>query len=285
MSSVPLRVARLALLLAGLAACESPAATLHVDVQTDLVPELELGALEIEVVSEAGRVIAQAGPLAPDPADADDYLAAGVRVASFDRLPVGTYTVVVFGREAADAGLPLDGGAILVQTRVLVSLRAAAPRVVRVVLGARCAGLACPDGDDLELTACLNGRCVRPSCDVTMGEVCDDRAPCAAGDPAGCSRPPDCATVVCRGGACLNEPIIDSCGAGEYCGRRGCELVPGLLPPMPARRTRSWRSPTRTCSRCPMPRGHADRSTPRATTRIRALTPTGALRRGARAPR
>lgn len=224
-----LRVAALASLVVASLACEAQRGALYVDVQTDLVPELEVATLEVEILDERARLVTREGPIVLRREDAVAFLERGVRVASFEALASGRYTVRVAGREPTAPGLPLDGGPVLVARSVLVSLESS--RVVRVVLGARCTDVTCPDGDDLELTACLNGRCVSPTCDVSAGAVCDEPAPCVDGDPEACTAPPACASAICRAGACLNEPIAGACPEGEYCGRLGCEPIPGVTTP------------------------------------------------------
>jgi len=211
--------------------CDASGSTLAVDVQTDLTPALSLASLELEVLGGSGEIVAHVGPVAP-PSDVESLRRGSYRMASLRSLPAGTFVVHVVGRSPAESpGLPLNAGPLLVERRVAVLMNAGTTRVVRVVLGARCAGAtaACPEADAPDRTECLNGVCVRPSCDTTPdGPGCDDPdATCL--EPADCSVGAECATTLCIDGACIGVESPGGCSASEFCGPDGCEPLPDTM--------------------------------------------------------
>jgi hypothetical protein len=224
----------LASLLVG---CVSSPRTLTIDVQTDLVAEYEMGSLAVDLVEGAAPAgsasAARTFRVAPRVAEAESYRR-GRRVGEFDGLAPGTYTVRAVARRPPAPGLPIDGGEVLVERRVVVLVDG--DRVVRVVLGADCAALGCPmPGDGDARTQCLNGRCVDPRCDPSRpdatGLCCTGRD---CGTTALCEAPEDCtvaacATPDCVEGACIAAERLGACAAGAYCDRTlgTCVPVPG----------------------------------------------------------
>jgi hypothetical protein len=226
-------------LLAGLclacSACDDAPRSLTVDVQTDLVPGAELGALSVELFEGSlprgsGATRARTVLVTPSSDEATSYQR-GRRVAELAGLPRGTYTVRVVGRRLAPPGEPLDAGLLLVERRVVVLLDG--DRVVRVVLGARCVGVTCPGpGEDDARTQCLNGACVDPRCDPSdpreaglccTGPGCGRTALCAT--DADCLAPA-CAEARCLEGACVAVDREGACGDAEYCDRSAAACLP-----------------------------------------------------------
>ncbi len=220
--------------------CETRLLSITVDVQTDLVPQLELGLLEVEVLEGAvprgtGTVRSRRTAVMPQLAEAGEYQR-GRRVAEIGALGSGEHTVRVIARRPAPPGAPDDGGTILTERRVVVVLSAS--RTVRVVLDAGCVGVTCPGAGDVDdATQCLNGRCVQPSCDPSLsasrrqcctGGGCPETALCD--DPSDCVVAP-CAEPRCIEGACIAEDRPGACAEGEYCDRsaRACLPIPGGL--------------------------------------------------------
>lgn len=225
-----------------LAACQTPLHSITVDVQTDLVPQLELGLLEVEVLEGSvprgtTSVRSRRTAVMPQLPEAGEYQRTR-RVAEMAGLAAGTYTVRVIGRRPAAPGAPEDGGTILAERRVVVAL--SNDRVVRVVLGASCVGVTCPGAGDLdEASQCLNGRCVEPGCDPSLpsatrdcctGIGCVELALCD--DATDCEAAP-CATPRCVDGACIAEDRPGACAPDEYCDRsaRSCLPLPPSLRP------------------------------------------------------
>lgn len=229
-------------LCVAMSGCATPLLSITVDVQTDLVPALELGLLEIEVLEGnvprgTTSVRARRTAVMPQLSEAGEYQRSR-RVAEMAGLASGTYTVRVVGRRPAPPGVPEDGGTILAERRVVLLL--SNDRVVRVVLGASCVGVTCPgEGDLEEASQCLNGRCVEPACDPSLpssiaecctGPGCAEIALCD--DASDCEAAP-CAAPRCVSGACIAEDIPGACAPDEYCDRsaRGCLPLPPSLRP------------------------------------------------------
>ena len=145
-----------------LVACEMSLGSITVEVQTDLVPQLELGLLEVEVLegevpSGSGASRSRRTAAMPQLSEAGEYQR-GRRVAEIGALGKGTYTVRVVGRRPAPPGAPEDSGTILSERRVVVML--AASRTVRVVL------------DSPRVTLFVNGQQVADNTAATL-------APCS----------------------------------------------------------------------------------------------------------
>lgn len=223
-----------------LVACEMSLGSITVEVQTDLVPQLELGLLEVEVLegavpSGSGASRSRRTAAMPQLSEAGEYQR-GRRVAEIGALGNGTYTVRVVGRRPAPPGAPEDSGTILSERRVVVML--AASRTVRVVLDASCVGVTCPGvGDSPDASQCLNGRCVAPTCDPSAssarrqcctGSGCPETALCVGASECVVS---PCAQARCVDGVCIAGDRPGACTDGEYCDRsaRACLPVPGVL--------------------------------------------------------
>ncbi|MBX7195585.1 MAG: hypothetical protein K1X94_26245 [Sandaracinaceae bacterium] len=222
--------------------CETRLLSLTIDVQTDLVPSLEVGLLEVEVLEGdvprgTTSVRARRTAVMPQLPEAGEYQR-GRRIAELGGMSPGVYTVRAIGRRPAPPGAPEDGGTILAERRVVILLDR--DRVVRVVLGASCVGVTCPGvGDPDEATQCLNGRCVDAACDPSLptagrdccaGIGCVELALCQ--DASDCDTAP-CAQPRCVDGACIAEDLPGSCAPDEYCDRsaRACLPLPASLRP------------------------------------------------------
>ncbi len=229
--SVPLRasddacrwvlLAALALVLAG---CPE-ARTLTIDLQTDLVPELELGSVEISVLPrfvphDTTAVAVHALTLEPSAADAVG-LRAGLRVMEVTGLDRGLYTIRAVARRPVELGTPPIGGTFLAQQDVVADLDAS--RVVRVVIVGSCGRVSCPGvGDADRATECLNGHCVDPRCEPSRPErreYCCEGPSCA--DDARCTAASDCVVAPCAAPSCVDGACIaidrGECGPDAYC--------------------------------------------------------------------
>ena len=202
-----LRVRRGALIVTLLCACDGGggAATLIVQVRTDLRPGLELAAVEVEV--------RPAGAMAQTlvfPVDGALDWGGGVRVAEVAALPLGETRLVVSAHD--------DRGAEVVARPALTNLGAGV-HVLTVLLTRDCAGIEC---DDPAAPACLGGECVPETCTEESPELCPSECASDADCPAS---PVACAVARCTSGTCFSAPDNMRCGAGELChADRGCEL-------------------------------------------------------------
>jgi hypothetical protein len=248
-------------ILALLGACEPATRNLTVDVQTDLVAQYELGVLDVDlfvgaVASGTTGEVSRSVLVEPRIGEAESYRR-GRRVAEITGLAQGTYTVRVIGRRPAAPGAPVDGGAFLVERRIVFTLDG--DRIVRVVLNAPCVDAECPrSGDAATQTQCFNGECVDPACDPSrpetspsccVGSGCIDTALCDDDDDCDV---PACALPSCIEGACIAGERPGACDSGEYCDRSAgtCLPIPGGEPdagPRDAGHTEDTRCPAEVC--------------------------------------
>lgn len=178
----------------------------------------------LDAVLSAGAGCARTGQSASRDLSLADQAALADGTFSFPAytgVAAGVHSVLVTARGRTAAGL-----ADRASRCVVFSITA--NRVVLVPLSS-CDG-GCPSSPGrAELTECLNGRCVAPTClldDPATAEDCCDRALlgeacvetptlCRVDDDCGASIP--CAQpAACIEGACV-EPALDGCGDGEYC--------------------------------------------------------------------
>ena len=194
-------VTRLALLALALAGCAPAPATLVVSVRTDLVPGVELAAVETVVIDGfALEVLRNRVPALA----ADDYLA-GVEVARDSDLTPGPYDVRVTLLDSSDT--------TVLERRVRVDV--ATTRDELITLTRTCAGVTCPGaGEDVALSECLAGRCVTVGCNDEHPERCADTE-CA--EDADCpAMGSACVQASCVEGSCLYAPDDTIC-AGARC--------------------------------------------------------------------
>ncbi len=181
------------------AGCDGEAATLVVQVRTDLLPGQELAAVEVAIEGEVGvtRV---------DASTARDW-GLGVRVLE-RAVARGTHRLRVAAVDAA--------GATVVERPVRVTVDGGGVRVVTVLLTRDCQGVTCPGAGDPAAIACLGGRCVEDGCVEEDAAACGARACATAADCAPVAGA--CATVECSAsGACFAAPDHAACAAGEVC--------------------------------------------------------------------
>lgn len=202
--------------------CADPGLRLAVDVRTDAVPGVEFFAIETEVFlgarTDEGLPAARFATAA---APRGTPFGRGQRVATFDGLSPGTYTVRV-RLVRGDARTPL------LTRRVLLEVQR--DRVLAITLDRGCLDVACPgESGSAGQTECVGGRCVEPSCvppDPTGCEgltLCDAALPCTRATAA-------CAELQCVDGVCLALPLEGACAAEQYCDPgAGCRL-PGEDP-------------------------------------------------------
>jgi hypothetical protein len=186
---------------------------LSVDVSTDAVPGVEFFSVESELFE--GEQIDR-GLLAVRTADAiatfSTAFGPGQRVASFDGLRPGTYTLRVRLMRG-------DDRTPLLSRRVLLELTR--DRVVRMALDRGCLDVECPsESGAAGATECVGGRCVEPSCVPPDPNGCEGLVLCAPGAPCAVSAA-SCAEPTCVEGVCLALPRADACMAGEYCAPDG----------------------------------------------------------------
>jgi len=205
---------------------------LTVEVQTGLLPGTEFGYVELAVA--AGSVPRGGALTEPRTAGTvarvgSDEFRTGARIHTFESLASGVYTLRARLRRPVRAGEPEDGGTVLVERWVVVSL--AAPRVVGVALTSSCLGVVspAPEGGPGS-TGCVNGRCVDPRCDPAdpgTASFCCDVAdatedcsvPVACVAATDCTAPGSCAASGCVEGACVETDRPGACPGGTYCAR------------------------------------------------------------------
>ena len=191
-------------------ACASGGSTLHVDLVTDLCPDVTGGPRCLEerfdtVVVSVGRGLTVAREVRSDDAFLD-----GQRVAELRELDPGPYTLTV--------ELLLDGVRIAQRSRPITI--ADAVQAAQVVIQSECARVRCPEPDgDPSATECVSGGCVDPSCFAGGGEscgaLCEGDADCAPSVP--------CAEARCIERVCIELYRDERCAAGERCIRElGC---------------------------------------------------------------
>lgn len=184
-------------------------ARLGVDVSTDAVPGIEFFSVRTEVF-EGDQV--ERGLLAVRTADAtatrSTSYGAGQRVASFQELRPGTYTLRV-RLLRGDARTPLLSRRVLLQVQE--------DRVVHVALDRGCLDVECPSSSGASgATECVGGRCVEPSCVPPDPNGCDGLVLCAPGASCAVSAA-SCAEPTCVDGVCLALPVAGACEPDEYC--------------------------------------------------------------------
>lgn len=198
----------LALALAG---CTS-SVSMIVELRTELRAGAEIARVETDVFRGDASPATDA-PLRSAPpralAPTEDALA-GVRVAELDGLEPGTYLVRV---RALDAAANHQGTAL-----VLVALRAS--RVVTAILTRDCRDVTCPGDGAPTAIACLDGRCVEPTCPEDPS-TCPPPECAADGEctPAGAAA---CVRGACLAGFCVEYPDDARCGAGRCDRVEGC---------------------------------------------------------------
>lgn len=189
--------------------------TVFVEVQTDWVAGVEVGAIRVRVASQASpdvEIATEARDVAGG-AEEDRRLREGFRVAEVGPLEYGDYEAVAELRDPS--------GGVLATRLVRFSL-SEVNLSVRAVFTRSCASVSCPGAGPPELTECFAGRCVDPRCQP--GET--DRCPvpeCSA--DAECGGGSVCASATCESGACFLFADTSRCAAGER-----CDPVQGCLP-------------------------------------------------------
>lgn len=188
--------------------CAPTAASLTIQLTSDMTPGLELDAARVTLTHDDGTAIGAPVLVTLAPGRS---LGRPTRLALFDALGPETYRVgVVLSRAGRD-----------VQSRALrVHVDGA---VVRTLLMTRdCGGVACPGTGDPSAVACLGGRCVDPSCTEEDPTACGPRACTSDGDcPASAVA---CAPSRCSGsGVCVVTPDDALCAPSEACdAQTGC---------------------------------------------------------------
>lgn len=192
---MPFRAVFLLALL--LTACGDEGSALSVDLRTDFVAGVELAEVDLTLLSPDALDRVESYTVRPDAP-----LLSGVRVARFEELAPGAYTLRarLFGP---------DGGRLL-ERRVNVNVRG--ETVTTVPVTRACLNVTC---DEAGATECLNGMCVPPGCTEETPELCGttlcrEAADCPASTAA-------CAAPACAEGACFLVPIEDACASGEFC--------------------------------------------------------------------
>jgi len=192
-----MRSVAVVLALLSLTACESSAATLVVELRSDLRPGDDF--VGVRVLLDGREVDRRPGTRG------DDYVA-GVRLAE-----IGDITA---DRARVEVELLDPDGAPIASDRVVVSV-VAGLQVVRMIVATDCLGVVCEDG-----LKCMGGGCVPDECQATD----DGCAPIVCEADGDCMRDvPDCVAPVCADVACLWAVRDERCTGGGRCDpRRGC---------------------------------------------------------------
>lgn len=214
--------------------CEPSGLTVHVDVQTGLLPGREFGFVTVEVAEGviAPGTMPRGSRLIGEPATSGDArFTRGARIAELDLTP-GTYTFRGVLRRPAPPGIARDAGAILIERWITVPVTS--DRVVRIPLTGDCVAVECPaPAGSASFDQCMNGRCVDPRCDPgdpsTFDPYCCDATVDDCSEPTVCVGDGDCTPVAACVGVTCDEGVCvesdDTCGPGAWCAREtgACE--------------------------------------------------------------
>jgi hypothetical protein len=177
---------------------------LFVDVQTDLVPGVELDLLAVSL--ERGGSVLHGLDAAVSPSQS---FVEGRRVAELGGLSPGAYDVRVSA---------VLRGSDVVSRVVEVDLRGDVG--VLVILTRDCTGVTCPGPDDpARASTCIGGACEDPGCVRGNEEVCGG-AECRR--HSDCVPDSECIEARCEGAWCLQIPRDDRCIGGVCDRARGC---------------------------------------------------------------
>jgi len=133
-------------------------------------------------------------------------LMTGHRIASFEALEPGTWTLRVALLDAAGATLGTRTAEVELER----------PLGLLITITRDCASVTCPgdgDGDPTE-TECLARTCISPRCHSGNPAGCPDLETCTTADTCAV---PDCATAACLDGLCLATPDDAVCATDELC--------------------------------------------------------------------
>jgi hypothetical protein len=190
-----LGIAWLAWLTLAALGCSSPDPLLIVNLRTDLSPGAEFTAISVRV-APAGERTRELFLDTTEAASGAAYVS-GRRVAELSLRP-GELLVEVELHDAA--------GALVGRRAVLVSF--AASQAVTVLITRDCVGVDCG------ALTCHAGACVDPRCSEETPEAC---GPAECATVSNCPTAAACATVQCRGGACLAYDDGSRCATDEVC--------------------------------------------------------------------
>ncbi len=193
------------------AACSDPPVALFVDLRTDYVGGVEARLARVQLFAADAETAVRSveTPLI------EEDLTEGVRIAELDDLTPGPYRVVV----------ALEGLARVPVRTVRITIDRS--RAVTVLITRDCQTIACPTDDAPELSECLGGACVDPTCAPETPQSCP--APECMSDTDCASSTVACATAVCVAGVCSLRADSAMCAMAEYCEpTMGCRIRPGL---------------------------------------------------------
>lgn len=189
----------LVLSLGMLAGCETNHGIV-VQLASNMTPGREIDVARVELSSGSTVVSSTDTPLPVDRA-----LGRPVRIAAFDHLAEGRYTVTV---------TLLLRGVEVQRRRVIRDVSRVV--VVTVLMTRECNGVMCPGSGDPSALECLGGRCVPPECDEEHPELCPT---------PDCTSDSDCmvSTIACApracsaSGTCFARADDELCSAGSTC--------------------------------------------------------------------
>ncbi len=195
-SRLPRRDSRAWSLAVGLAmlgaplGCSTPASEgLVVNLQSDFVPVLEFGAIEITVDGVEERSVA---------------VGAG---ASYGRPTfVTTYADLPHGEHVVAVSLIQDGATVASRE---ATIEITGSRLLNVVITRSCSGVSCGEG-----RTCAGGRCIAPTCVDGTERTC--AAPACEMD-SDCASSTACVAPRCAAAECLETAASGACEAGEVC--------------------------------------------------------------------
>jgi len=188
----------ISLLVLTTGSCSEDGNRLIVDLRTDLAPGIEFGTGWAQLTPDGGA--AQTVP-----ALVGDVFSAGMRVAEWDALAPGMYTLSVAALD--------NFGTAVVAREVRVDLRG--DLAVTVVLSRSCREVVCPGTGDLpSQSTCAIGRCVEPECSELTPDAC---GPDTCSDDAMCTSASACGVGTCVEGGCLDLPDDSLCAPDEVC--------------------------------------------------------------------
>ena len=199
------RLAVCALLL--LSACDDPAATLVVDLRSDLVPGEEFVVIRTTVLGPDGATVATNDTFAPSGSD----VLGGLRVLEHPGVANGSHRIQV-------GLLTGEGVAVAARTSATVVRGDTGITVLVPRDNTLCDPTSCVPGE-----SCLGRTCASEECTEQALESCPPPECAASSD---CTARADCSTPECIAGLCFFGTVPGACGAGEWCSPdEGC--LPG----------------------------------------------------------
>ena len=194
-----------------LGGCTSERVELLLDLETDLVPGVEVTLIRTERFDHLPRTEERAAPehTRERRAERGERWDAPIRIAELTNLEPGRHYVRV--------RLLTQGDGPVLQRIAALTVRETS--IFTITMTRDCRGVMCPvSGDDPTATECVGGRCGTDECTDETPEHCPMPA-CT--EDADCTARSACATARCSSGACLSIADDATCATDEWCSPDG----------------------------------------------------------------